>query len=303
MALFTRSNELSALRPGIHDWWGLGYAQIPEQYSKLFEVLKSNMAYERDVNMYGLSTAQVTPEGTAVQFDAMGEGYKYDYVHLDYTKGAEITHQALRDNLYMQMGEENMKEIGRAMHETKEIVHANIFNQATNNAVVYADGQPLLSQNHALAGGGTYSNMTAVDMDISEYALEQAVSQIMQYRDDRGKRILVNPEQVIVHPDNMFEIARILKSELRVGTADNDINAIKDGRYFPKGYFVYRFLTDPDMWFVKTDMPKGLRSFVREAIKSDADHVFETDTIRLKSREAYSCGVTNTMCIFGSPGA
>jgi hypothetical protein len=302
MALFTQSNEISALRPGIHGWWGLGYDMIPEQYSQIFATLKSTLNYEKDVNMFGLGIAKVRPEGTATEYDTMGEGFNYVYYPVPFSMGATITHLAIINNQYMQVGEMHTKEIGRGMHEAKEIVCANIFNKATDSSLVYADGQPLLSQSHLLSGGGTYSNMLSINQDISEDALEQAVQQTRQYKDDRGKRILVECQKVIVHPNDEFEIQRILKSELRVGTADNDINVINAGRYFPKGFMVYRFLLNAGAWFVQTDIPQGLQYFQREELKIDMDHDFHTDNIFIKGYENWSVGCTNPMAVIGSPG-
>lgn len=302
MALFTQSSAISALRPGVHGWWGLGYDMIPEQFSQVFQVLKTDKDYERDVNMFGLGVGKVRQEGASTEFDQMGEGFKYDYMPIPYSLGAQITHLAIINNQYMSVGEMHTKELGRGMHEAKEIVCANILNQAINSSFAYADGKSLLNATHLLSGGGTYSNMTSIGMDLSEYALEQIVKQTRDLKDDRGKRIMIDPQKVIVHAKNEFEVQRILDSELRVGTGDNDMNVIRAGKYFPKGHFVYRYLLDEDMWFVSTNVPQGLQYFQREALDVKLDSDFTTDNIRIRALEMYVAGCTNPMAIFGSPG-
>lgn len=299
----TSGAALSALRPGIHDWWGLGYMRRPEEYAQIFEMLRSDMYFERDVNMYGLGLAKVRPEGVETEFDSMGEGFKIDYIHAGYSNGFEITHQAVVDNLYMKVGEEYTAELGNAMRETKEIVCANILNYAFATTFTYADGNQLCYATHTLSGGGTFSNTASVASDLSEVALEQAVTQIRGYTDDRGKKILVRPKQLIVHPSDEFEARRILDSVLQSNTAENNLNVLRDGKYIPGGVMVYDYLTDVDAWFVQTDCPKGLRYFQREDLIIDSDVEFKTDSILVKAFERYSAGCTNVMGIWGSPGA
>lgn len=303
MGLITSGSALSALRPGIHDWWGLGYKMRPEQFSQIFEMLTTSLNYERDVNMYGLGYAKVRPEGTTTEYDEMGEGFKYDYIPVIYSNGARVTHQAIINNQYMKMGEEVTKELGNSMRETKEIVMASFLNSAFSTSRLYADGNQLCYSAHLLSGGGTFSNVPALDADLSEAMLEQAVTQIRSYTDDRGKKRRVEAKRVIVHPKNEFEIQRILKSELRVGTADNDINVLKSGRYLPGGYIVYDYLTDEDAYFIQTDCPKGLRYFQKQAVMFSNTVEFDSDDIKIKAVEEYSGGCTDVMAIWGCQGA
>lgn len=300
--ILTSGAIAAALRPGLHEMWGLGKNMRPEEYSQIFEKLSTNLNYERDQQVFGLGLAQTRPEGTATNFDSMGQGFHFDYVPVIYSKGVRITHQAIINNQYMQVAADNMKEMGRAMQEAKEIVHANILNNAFDNSVTYADGLQLCSSAHLLAAGGTFSNVPATDADLSEAMLEEAVINIEGYTDDRGKKVLVRPRKLIVHPNDQFEAARILKSELRVGTADNDINVLKSGMYLPEGFMVYHYLTDSDAFFILTDTPKGLRSFQREAVRFDDSVDFETDDLKIKGVEQYSVGVTDVMAIYGCQG-
>lgn len=303
MSLITTGSALSALRPGIHDWWGLGYERYPEQFSKLFEILKTSMNYERDVNMYGMGLPKIRPEGAASEFDEMGEGYRYDYVPFILSNATRITHQAIINNQYMQMGEEATKELGNGGREAKEIICANVLNRAFSSSQTFADGNQLCYASHSLSGGGTFANVPSVDVDISEAAIEQAVIDIQGYTDDRGKKRRVMPKQLIVHRNDQFEAARILKSDLRVGTADNDLNALKAGGYMPGGVFVYQYLTDSDAWFIQTDCQKGLRLFQREALQFSTKEDFLTDDIMIKFIEQYSVGCTDVMAIYGCQGA
>jgi hypothetical protein len=302
MGIITSGSALSALRPGIHDWWGLGYKLRPEQFSKIFEMLTTSLNYERDVNMYGLGLAKVRPEGAPTEMDEMGEGFKYDYIPLVYSSGTKITQLAVLNNQYMRMGEEATKELGNSMRETKERVMASFLNLAFSNTRVYADGNPLCYSAHLLAGGGTFSNVPALDADLSEAMLEEACTNIRSYTDDRGKKRIVMAKQAIVHPKWEFEIQRILNSDLRVGTADNDINVLKSGRYLPGGYVVYDYLTDENAWFVQTDCPKGLRYFQKQNVQFSEWVDNLTDNINIKAIEEYSGGCTDVMAIYGCQG-
>lgn len=301
--MITTGSALSLLRPGLNDLWGLGYKRNPEYFSQIFEMLTSNMNYERDVNIYGLQAAAVRPETTATQLDDMAEGFKYDYVHVDYSTGFKVSHQQIRDNLYMQFGAKQGQEMGDAHRETREIVCSRLFNSAFTSALTYADGQNLCSRSHLYSAGGTYSNMPDVDADLSELAIEQAVSQIMRYTDDRGKLHQVNPLRILVPTQEWANVARLLKSQLRTGTPNNDINVLNAEGIFSKGHMVYKFLDDPDAWFIQTDCGDGFKYFQREGLTIKSYVEDPTDCIIVQSREAFSAGCTNTMAIWGSPGA
>jgi len=301
--IFTSGTALSALRPGVHEWYGLGYNRYPEQFSQIFEMLKSEMNYERDVNMYGLGVARVRPEATQTEYDFMGEGFRFDYIPVDYSNGIKISHQAIRDNLYMKLGEEFTKELGNSFRECKEIVAARLFNSAFSSSITYADGLQLCSSAHLLSGGGTFANTPSVDCDLSELAIENAVQQIQAYTDDRGKLRRVVPQMLIVPRGEQFNANRILMSNLRSGTAENDINVLNAQKVFSKGIMVYQYLTDADAWFIQTDAAKGMRYFQREPLQIQSDVEFDTDAIKIKGYEAYSVGCTDLMGIWGTAGA
>lgn len=301
--LITRGSVLSALRPGVHAWWGLGYNRYDDEYSKIYDVLRSEMNYERDVNVYGFGVGAVKPEGTPSQFDTMGEGFHFNYVHIPYSLGFQITHEAMQDNLYMKLAEQNTKELGRAMKEAKETVGASLLNNAFSSSVTYADALSLCNTANVLSGGGVFANRPSVDADLSELSLEQALINIGGYVDDRGKRTKVMAKRLIVPKELDFDASRILKSELRVGTADNDINVIKSGSYIPDGHYLNHYLTDTDAWFIITDCQQGLQHFVREDLRIDTDNDFQTDNILVKAYERYSFGCTDKRGIYGSQGA
>lgn len=301
--MITMGSALDLLRPGLNDIYGLGYARYPEQFSQIFEMLTSTMYFERDVNVYGLGTARVRPEGAPTELDDMAEGFKYDYVHVDYANGFKVTHQQVRENQYMQFGTKGATDLGNGFRETKELVVSRILNSAFANTLTYADGQPLCSRAHLYSGGGTYSNMPDVDVDLSEKAITDAVTQIMKWKDDRGKKRMVKLRMPIVPPEEWANMSRLMKSQLRVGTPNNDINVINANGIFLKDPMVYQYLDDPDAWFIQTDCDYGLRFFQREAYNLKSYVEDSTDCIIVQAKEAYSAGCTDTMAIWGSPGA
>jgi hypothetical protein len=302
MSLITRGSVLSALRPGVHAWWGLGYKRYDDEYDKIYETLRSEMNYELDVNVYGFGVGAVKPEGTPVQFDTMAQGYHYNYVHVPYGLGFQITHEAMQDNLYMKLAEQNTKELGRAMKEAKETVAASLLNLAFSSSPTFADGLSLCNSANLLSGGGTFSNVPSTAADLSELALEQALIGIGGYTDDRLKKTKIMARRLIVPKELDFEAGRILKSELRVGTANNDINMLKSGNYIPEGHYLNHYLTSPSAWFIITDCPQGMQHFVREDIRIDTDNDFQTDNILIKAYERYSFGCTDKHGIYGSNG-
>lgn len=303
MSVITTSTIEAALRPGIHDWWGLGYKLREGEFSQIFEQLSSSLNYERDQQIYGLGYARVKPEGAPYEYDTMGQGFHYDYIHVPYVNAFVLSHEQQLFNQYQKIAQDGIRELGSSMKQTKEVVHANILNRAFNNSYVYGDGVELCSTAHVLAAGGTYANKPAVDADLSEEMLEQALIDIGKYTNDRGMKRAVMARKLVIPVDLEYEACRILNSDLRVATANNDINAIKSTSAFPEGYMVYHYLTDTDAWFILTDCPKGPRTFQAEApmIKSDVD--FTNDNILYKTREMYSCGVTDVMSVYGSQGA
>lgn len=300
--IFTTGSALASLRPGIKNFWGLGYNRYPEQFSQIFKMETMDMNFDRDVNMYGLGLARVRPEAAGTEYDYMGQGWKYDYVPVDYSNGFKISHQAIRDNLYMKLGEQYTTELANGFRETKEVVCARILNSAFSNTIVYADGLELCSAVHTFAGGGTFANYPDLASDLNELALTNAVIQIEGYTDDRGKKRRVEPRKLIVHRANRPVAERLMMSDLRVGTNNNDINVIKAARYVPE-LMIYHYLTDEDAWFIQTDCPQGLTFKQREAYSVQSEVEFNTDSILVKAYEAYATGCTDVMAIWGNPGA
>ena len=246
MSLITRGSIIEALRPGIHEWAGLGYNQNEDYFSQLFDVLSSNMNYERDVFLYPFEAGSVKPEGTGANYGTMGQGFAYNYLHVPYALAGAMTHEMQMDNQYMKVAEQIIKGITRGMKETKETVAANVFNLGFSNTVTYADGLELFSTANLLAGGGTFSNKLSTDADLSEASLEQAVLGVQGFTDHRSNKVKINPVCLWVPKEQQFEAARLLESELRVSTADNDINVLKSGRYLPGGYKVNKYFSDTD---------------------------------------------------------
>lgn len=300
--MITRGSIIEALRPGVHGWWGMEYKRHPEQFREMFDVLSSSMAYERDVNLFGFGSGVVKPEGTAVTYDTMGEGFAYNYQHIAYALAWAMTHEAQQDNQYMRTAELATKDMTGSMVDAKETVGANLWNLAFSNSVTYADGLELCSTSNVLAGGGTFSNKMAVDADFSELSLEQIIIGIQGFTDHRSKKAQINPVKLFGPKELRFEFDRVLKTDLRVGTADNDINAIKSGRYLPGGSTINNWFTDTDAYFVKTDCAQGLQHFVREGLRISVDEEFNTDNILCKFYERYSFGCTDKMALFGSQG-
>ncbi|RMH21708.1 MAG: hypothetical protein D6698_02315 [Gammaproteobacteria bacterium] len=291
-----------ALWPGINAWWGKAYNEYPEEWSKIFDKATSRRAFEEDVQVSSFGLAPVKREGAPVAYDTEEQGFVTRYTHLVYALGFIITREMVEDDLYDIVGERRAKALAFSMRQTKETVAANVLNRAFNSSFVYGDGQPLLSASHPNVAGGTFSNRLAVDSDLSEAALEQACIDIAKFTDDRGLKIAAMPEKLIIPVDLMFEVDRILKSEYRPGTNNNDINALNlQGRF--KDVVVNHYLTDTDAWFIKTNVPNGLKCFQRRPVDFSMDNDFDSDNAKYKATERYSFGCTDPRGVFGSPGA
>ena len=303
MSIISRGSILEALRPGIHAFYGLGYNRYEDEYKSIFDVKTSSLNYERDVNMYGFGMAAVKNEGSSVEYDVLSEAFSYNYVHVPYARAFSITHEAMMDGQYMKIAEVASTAMCKSMRETKETVAANVLNLAFGTTLVYADALQLCSTANLLSGGGTFQNRLTTDADLSEASLEQALIDIGGFVSDRNLKSKVMARKLIIPLNLQFEAARILKSTLRVSSAENDINAIKEGMYVPEGAVVNHYLTDADAWFIKTDVDQGLQHFVREPVKIDMDTEFNTDNLLVKFYERYSFGCTDKRGIFGSAGA
>lgn len=303
MALINTGALAKALRPGVNTWFGNMYNQFPEEFSAIFDKEISAMNYEEDVNVHGFGLGVVKPEGTAITYDSMQQGFIKRYIHIVYGLGFIITREAIEDNLYMKLAKNNTEALAHSMKQVKETVAANILNRAFNSSYTGADALQLCSTAHLLSKGGTFQNRLTTDADLSEAALEQALIDIGGYVDDAGLKMSARGMKLIIPRQSEFEAQRILKSELQVNSAEHNLNILNAGRYIPGGFVVNHYLTDSDAWFIKTDVPNGLRHFERRAMQIDNDTEFDSDNMKFKATERYSFGWTDPRGIYGSQGA
>lgn len=296
----TRSTLPSLLWPGLHALFGSDYRKLPKQYTKIFDVRTSDKAYEKLVELTGLGLATVKPEGGSITYDQPGQGPETTFTHVTYGLGFVMTREVEEDNQYESIANRNTKALVWSMATSKEIVHANILNRAFSSSYVGGDGVSLISDSHPTANGTQSNLLTAADL--SEASLEDAITTIMQAKNSRGLPIAVRPVRLIVGPGQIFNATRILESEGRVGTNNNDINAIRTLGMVPE-VVVNNYLDDPDAWFLQTDVPEGLISFQRRAPELEKDSDFDTENKKCKSTERYSCGWGDHRSIFGNAGA
>ncbi len=299
----SRAQLLKELLPGLNALFGLEYARYGEEHKEIYETETSERSFEEETKLAGFSAAPVKPEGQAIAYDNAQEAWTARYNHETIAMGFSITEEAIEDNLYDSLSARYTKALARAMAYTKQVKAAAVLNQGFNSAVTYGDGVSLFSTAHPLISGGTNSNRPTVAADLNETSLENAVIQIAGWTDERGLLIAAKPKKLIVPPALMFVATRLLETELRVATADNDINAIKNNGSIPEGYTVNHFLTDTNAWFLTTDVPNGLKHFVRMPLANSMDGDFDTGNVRYKARERYSFGVSDPLGIYGSPGA
>jgi len=295
-----RASFAKMLEPGLNTLFGLEYDSYPAEYEAVFESNTSQKAFEEDVLLSGFGNAPTKSEGSAVSYDAASQQWTARYQHETIALAFSITEEAEEDGQYGSIASRYTKALARSMASTKEIKAANILNTATT--VNGGDGAPLLSATHPTQNGNQ-SNILATAADLSEVSLEAILIQIADMKDDRGLRIAAQGTQLVIPTAYTFVAERLLESQLRVGTADNDINAIRNGGYLPKGYHIMRRLTDSDQWFVQTDVPDGLKMFQRSPMKKGMEGDFETGNVRYKVRERYSFGATDWRGVFGSQGA
>jgi len=282
--------------------FAMEYDRYPEQWRDIYSIEQSMKAFEEDVQMIGFGAAPTKAEGAAISYDSGKEGYTARYVHETIALAFSITEEAEEDGLYGSLGAKYARALARSMQHTKEIKGANILNNATTSSVG-GDGKTLLATDHPLGGGGIASNKLSTAADLSETSLESLLIQISTAVDDRSIPIALTGQKLIVPPQLVFVAERILKSNLRPATADNDINAMKNMGMIPGGVAVNQRLTDPDAYFVMTDCPDGMKHFVRSPIKKAVEGDFETGNLRYKVRERYSFGFTDWRAIYGSEGA
>jgi hypothetical protein len=299
----SRAQLLKELLPGLNALFGLEYARYGEEHKEIYEKETSERSFEEETKLSGFSAAPVKPEGQAIAYDNAQEAWTARYNHETIAMGFSITEEAIEDNLYDSLSSRYTKGLARAMAYTKQVKAASVLNNGFNSAVTYGDGVSLFSTVHPLISGGYNSNRPTVAADLNETSLENAVIQIAGWTDERGLLIAAKPRKLIVPPALMFVATRLLETELRVATADNDINALKNNGSIPEGYTVNHFLTDTNAWFLTTDVPNGLKHFVRTPMSTSMDGDFDTGNVRYKARERYSFGVSDPLGIFGSPGA
>jgi hypothetical protein len=301
----SRAQLLKELLPGLNALFGLEYARYGEEHKEIYETETSERSFEEETKLSGFSAAPVKNEGSAIAYDNAQEAWTARYQHETIALGFSLTEEAIEDNLYDSLSARYTKGLARAMAYTKQVKAANVLNNGFTNSSQYygGDNVPLFSTAHPLVSGGTNSNTPSTQADLNETSLENAVIQIAGWTDERGLLIAAKPKKLIVPPSLQFVATRLLETELRTATNNNDINAIKNNGSIPDGYSVNHFLTDTNGWFLTTDVPNGLKHFVRTPLSQSMDGDFDTGNVRYKARERYSFGWSDPLGIFGSQGA
>ena len=299
----SRSQLLKELLPGLNALFGMEYQRYPEEHKAIFETETSERSFEEETKLSGFGTAPVKGEGAAIAYDNAQEAWTARYNHETIALGFSITEEAIEDNLYDSLSARYTKALARSMANTKQVKAANILNNGFSSSYPGGDGQPLFSTAHPLVSGGTNSNEPTVAADLNETSLEAAIIQIAAWTDERGLLIAAKPRKLVVPPALMFVATRLLETELRTATADNDINALRSMGAIPQGYTVNHYLTDSDAWFICTDVPNGLKHFVRAPLSNSMDGDFDTGNVRYKARERYSFGWSDPLGMWGSEGA
>ena len=298
----SRNQLVKELEPGLNALFGLEYNRYENQHAEIFTTETSDRAFEEEVMLSGFANASVKPEGSAVTFDNAQETYTARYQHETLALAFAITEEAIEDNLYDRLSSRYTKALARSMANTKQVKAANVLNRAFNSSFTGGDGKELCATDHPTIFG-TVKNELSTAADLSETSIEQALIDINAFTDERGLKIAARGMKLIIPSDLQFTAQRIMNSDNRVGTADNDINAIKSMGMIPQGYVVNNYLTDTDAFFIITDVPNGLKYFERSPIKTSMEGDFDTGNVRYKARERYSFGFSDFRGIFGSPGA
>jgi len=296
----SRSQLVKELEPGLNALFGLEYNRYENQHAEIFVTETSDRAFEEEVMLSGFASAPTKQEGAGVVFDQAGETFTARYNHETIALAFSITEEAIEDNLYDRLAARYTRALARSMSNTKQVKAANVLNQAQFIAVTGGDGVSLISNVHPLATGGTFSNVLATAADLNETSLEQSLIDIAGFVDERGLRIATQGRKMIIPKELQFTAERLMKTPQRVGTADNDINAIASMGMVPEGYSINNFLTDTDSFFLMTDVPNGMKHFVRSPIKTAIEGDFDTGNVRFKARERYSFGFSDPRAIFGN---
>ena len=298
----SRAQALKELLPGLNALFGLEYKKYENEHTEIYDTENSERSFEEEQKLSGFGAAPVKDEGAAIRYDNAQEAFTARYTHETVAMGFAITEEAMEDNLYDSLSARYTKALARAMAYTKQVKAASLLN---NGFTTFqgGDGVTLFSTAHPTVSGITNANRPTTDVDLNETALEQAVIDIAAFKDERGLLIAARPKKLIIPPSSQFIATRLLETEQRVGTADNDINALRNNGAIPGGYAINHYFTDNDAWFLTTDVPNGMKHFVRTAMTTAMDGDFDTGNVRYKARERYSFGVSDPLGIYGSPGA
>jgi hypothetical protein len=299
----SRAQLLKELLPGLNALFGMEYARYGEEHKEIYETETSERSFEEETKLSGFSAAPVKNEGSAIAYDNAQEAWTARYNHETIALGFSLTEEAIEDNLYDSLSARYTKSLARAMAYTKQVKAANVLNNGFSSSFPGGDGVALFSAAHPLVSGGVNSNIPTVPADLNETSLEAAVIQIAAWTDERGLLIAAKPRKLVVPPALQFVATRLLETQLRVGTNDNDVNAIMNNGSIPEGYTINHFLTDNNAWFLTTDVPNGMKHFVRSPMSTSFDGDFDTGNVRYKARERYSFGFSDPLGMFGSAGA
>ena len=299
----SRAQLLKELLPGLNALFGLEYARYGEEHKELYETETSERSFEEETKLSGFSAAPVKNEGSAIAYDNAQEAFTARYNHETIALGFSITEEAVEDNLYDSLSARYTKALARAMAYTKQVKAASVINNGFSASYPGGDGVALFSTAHPLISGGTNSNRPSTGSDLNETSLEAAVIQIAAWTDERGLLIAAKPRKLVVPPALQFVATRLLETSLRVGTADNDLNALKNNGSIPEGYSINHYFTDTNAWVLTTDVPNGLKHFIRSPLENKMDGDFDTGNVRYKARERYSFGFSDPLGVFASPGS
>ena len=299
----SRSQHLKELLPGLNALFGLEYARYGEEHKELYETESSERSFEEETKLSGFSAAPVKSEGAAIAYDNAQEAWTTRYSHETIALGFSITEEAIEDNLYDSLSARYTKSLARGMAYTKQVKGASVLNNGFSASYLGGDGVALFSTSHPTVNGGVNANTPSTQVDLNETSLEAAVIQIAAWTDERGLLIAAKPRKLVVPPALMFVATRLLETNLRVGTNNNDVSAIVNNGTIPEGYTVNHFLTDVNAWFMLTDVPNGLKHFVRTPLQNSMDGDFDTGNVRYKSRERYSFGWSDPLGAWGSSGS
>ena len=299
----SRAQLAKELEPGLNALFGMEYQRYENEHAEIYDTVSSDRAFEEDVLLVGFGNAPTKTEGQGVSFDTASESYSARYTHETVALAFALTEEAIEDNLYDRLGSRYTKALARSMAHTKQVKAASILNNAFNSSFTGGDGKELCATDHPLASGGTLSNELSTAADLNETSLENSLIDIANFKDDRDMILALQGMKLIVPTNLQFVADRLMDTPGRVGTSDNDINAVRNMGMLPEGYVVNHFLTDTDAFFIKTDCPDGFKHFERTALSTAMEGDFDTGNMRFKARERYSFGFSNPRCVFGSPGA